>query len=75
MLRENVGANVGRPGGRDQYRIYTIEEEIPWKASKWCGRRESNPYGSLRGILSPLRLPVPPRPRGLFLTARTAFVN
>src|SRR3546814_12074553 len=29
----------------------------------WCGRRGSNPYGSLRGILSPLRLPVSPRPR------------
>jgi hypothetical protein len=28
----------------------------------WCGRRESNPYGRSRGILSPLRLPVSPRP-------------
>src|ERR1700730_2833156 len=28
----------------------------------WCGRRESNPYDRGRGILSPLRLPVSPRP-------------
>jgi hypothetical protein len=31
----------------------------------WCGRRGSNPHGKSRGILSPLRLPVSPRPRRL----------
>jgi hypothetical protein len=30
----------------------------------WCGRRESNPHDRSRGILSPLRLPVSPRPLG-----------
>ena len=29
----------------------------------WCGRRGSNPHDQGRGILSPLRLPVSPRPR------------
>src|ERR1700730_3587784 len=33
----------------------------PWR-NLWCGRRESNPYDRSRGILSPLRLPVSPRP-------------
>jgi 2-iminobutanoate/2-iminopropanoate deaminase len=32
--------------------------------SGWCGRRESNPQGYRRGILSPLCLPIPPRPLG-----------
>ncbi len=31
--------------------------------NSWCGRRESNPYDRSRGILSPLRLPVSPRPQ------------
>lgn len=37
-----------------------------WKTPNrdWCGRRDSNPHGLPHGILSPARLPVPPRPRG-----------
>src|SRR5258708_29648673 len=29
----------------------------------WCGRGDSNPHDFHRWILSPVRLPVPPRPR------------
>jgi Transposase IS116/IS110/IS902 family len=36
----------------------------------WCGRRESNPHWlGAKGILSPLRLPVPPRPPDLQFAA------
>jgi hypothetical protein len=38
--------------------------------SIWCGRWDSNPHGLLRGILSPLRIPVPPRPRRQSFQAR-----
>jgi len=31
--------------------------------TKWCGRGDSNPHGhKAQRILSPLRLPIPPRP-------------
>ena len=43
------------PSGRSRHSIF-IDTSI------WCGRRGSNPHGQGRGILSPLRLPVPPRP-------------
>ena len=32
---------------------------------RWCRERDMNPYALLRGILSPLRLPIPP-PRDLY---------
>lgn len=38
-----------------------------WKNEK-CGRQESNLHGLPHGILSPARLPVPPRPHGEHMT-------
>src|SRR2546426_64872 len=36
--------------------------ELPWLATR-CDRRDSNPHGLPHRILSPARLPVPPRSR------------
>src|SRR5690349_13588319 len=33
------------------------------KPPGWCGRRGSNPHDFRHGILSPARLPIPPRPQ------------
>ena len=40
---------------------------LPTAIERWCGRRGSNPHAFRRGILSPLRLPVSPRPRSIVL--------
>ena len=58
MAREGCGnLNCLRPVGR--------RGENRWEGEKWCLGPDSNRHGDKpRGILSPLRLPIPPPRQG-----------
>ena len=42
--------------------LYPVSRQQPSPEKRWCGRSESNRHSSRNRILSPARLPVPPRP-------------
>jgi len=57
-----LAQSEGRAGGKAEQRARLSIRK------RWCRRRESNPHGrKARGILSPLRIPVPPLRRSLLV--------
>src|SRR5437763_11242103 len=58
-------------------KIYRLFRQIsPSRGNRpiWCGRSDSNPHDLRHGILSPARLPIPPRPRRVGATRRAYII-
>ena len=70
-MRANVSECVSKPDPKTKTSLFRVAKEANFTLkTSWWARRESNPHGFLRRILSPLRLPFRHSP---YVVSRAGF--